>query len=138
MTEALLPSAVSANTSGAILSVVMRDTGPTPGLAACGAAIAPTAAMTAAPRNSEQKIRRNRGVNGETEFDFVIMELAMRIVVVAGIGDPGSLHFILFPGPTQEDAFKQMPGSCQIRMLWGHLFPIKLFGVLSRREIFPF
>ena len=73
----------------------MRDTGPTPCFAACGAAIAPTAAMTAAPRNSEQKIRRNRGgVNGETEFEFVVMELAMRIVVVAGIGDPGFLHSI--------------------------------------------
>jgi len=82
-------------THGAILSVVMRDTGPAPCLAACGAAIAPTAAMTAAPRNSEQKIRRNRGgVNGETEFEFVIIELAMRIVVVAGIGDPGFLHSI--------------------------------------------
>jgi len=72
----------------------MRDTGPAPCLAACGAAIAPTVAMTAAPRNSEQKIRRNRGgVNGETEFEFVIMELAMRLLL-AGIGDPGFLHFI--------------------------------------------
>src|SRR5947208_14373255 len=62
----------------------MRDTGPAPCLAACGAAIAPTAAMTAAPRNSEQKIRRNRGgVNGETEFEFVIIELVIRIAVVA-------------------------------------------------------
>ena len=73
----------------------MRDTGPVPCLAACGAAIAPTAAMTAAPRNSEQKIRRNRGgINGKTEFELAITELAMRIVVVAGIGDPGSLHLI--------------------------------------------
>ena len=70
----------------------MLDTGPATCFAACGAAIAPTAAMTAAPRNSEQKIRRNRGVNGVTEFDFVIIELAMRIVVVAGMGDPGLLH----------------------------------------------
>ena len=77
------------------MSVIARDTGPAPCLAARGAAIAPTAAMTAAPRNSEQKIRRNRGgVNGETEFEFVIIELAMRIVVVAGIGDPGFLHSI--------------------------------------------
>ena len=46
-------------------------------------------------RNSEQKIRRNRGgINGKTEFELAITELAMRIVVVAGIGDPGSLHLI--------------------------------------------
>jgi hypothetical protein len=101
----------------------MRDTGPAPCLAACGAAIAPTAAMTAAPRNSEQKIRRNRGgINGETEFEFVIIELAMRIVVVAGIGDPGFLHFVFISWTEAEDAFKQMPGSCQIRMLLGPIF----------------
>ena len=71
----------------------MRDTEPAPCLAACGAAIAPTAAMTAAPRNSEQKIRRNRGgVNGETEFDFVIIELAMLIVVVARRGGFSSFY----------------------------------------------
>jgi hypothetical protein len=88
------------------LFAVMRDTGPPPWLAACGAAIAPTAAMTAAPRNSEQKIRRNRGgVNGETEFEFVTIELAMRIVVVAGIGDPGFLHFIFISWTEAERRF---------------------------------
>jgi len=84
----------------------MRDTDPPPCLAACGAAIAPTAAITAAPRNSEQKIRRNRGgVNGETEFEFVIIRLAMRIVVVAGIGDPGCLHFIFISWIEAERRF---------------------------------
>jgi len=110
----------------------MRDTGPAPCLAACGAAIAPTAAMTAAPRNSEQKIRRNRGgVNGETEFEFVIIELAMLIVVVAGIGDPGFLHFILFLGPKQKDALSKCLAAVKSECFWGQSFPTKLFGLLS-------
>jgi len=88
--------------------------------------------MTAAPRNSEQNTPQSGGgVNGETEFEFVIMELAMRIVVVAGIGDPGFLHFIFISWTEAERRFKQMPGNCQIRMLWDQSFPIKLFGVLS-------
>jgi hypothetical protein len=62
--------------------------------------------MTAAPRNSEQKIRRNRGgVNGETEFEFVVMELAMQIVVVAGIGDRGFLHFTFISWTEAERRF---------------------------------
>ena len=74
MTEALLPSVVSANTSGAILLEGAPDTGklpwpPAPAFVEASAgsreeAIAPTAATTAATKNSEQKICRHLdGVN---------------------------------------------------------------------------
>src|SRR5207249_11579728 len=111
--SARCPLAVCSITHGAILSVVRCDTGPAPCLAACGAAIAPTAAMTAAPRNSEQKIRRNRGgVNGETEFEFVIIELAMRIVVVAeNRRSRFSSFYLEFLDRGRKPLFKQMPGS---------------------------
>ena len=41
----------------------------------------PTAATTAATKNSEQKIRRHfDGVNVDLEFGFVIIELPVRLV----------------------------------------------------------
>ena len=86
MTEPLLPSAVSARTSGAILFAVAPDTGKPPwpiplAFAAPSAdrreeAIAPMAATAAAIRNNEQKIRRHpNGVNVDLRFSFVIIEL---------------------------------------------------------------
>ena len=83
ITEALLPSAVSAKTSGAILSVVMRDTGPPPCLAAFGAAIAPRAVTMAAIRNSEQKIRRRMDcANVDACLEFVVIELPIRLFCI--------------------------------------------------------
>src|SRR5437879_13474915 len=88
MTEALLPSAVSANTSGAILLAGGPDIGkrpwPTaPAEATTGKreeAIAPMAATAVAIRNSEQKIRRHRDdVNVDLEFGFVVIELPVRL-----------------------------------------------------------
>jgi hypothetical protein len=106
MTEALLPSAVSANTSGAILLAVAPDIGkrPWPTVPACAEAttgkreeaMVPMAATAAATKNNEQKIRRHRdGVNVGVGFEFLIMEVAGAFVVVAGIGDPGVLVFLV-------------------------------------------
>ena len=90
MTEALLPSAVSANTSGAILLAGGPDIGkrPWPTAPACAEAttgkreeaMAPMAATAAAIRKNEQKIRRHRDdVNVEVWFEFVIIELPGRL-----------------------------------------------------------
>ena len=90
MTEALLPSAVSANTSGAILLAGGPDIGKRPWPTAPASAeattgkreeaIAPTTAATAATKKNEQKIRRHRDdVNVEVWFEFVIIELPGRL-----------------------------------------------------------
>src|SRR6266550_7134995 len=77
MTEALFPSDVSASTSGAILLAGVSDTDPVRWPPAREEPIAPTAAIAAAIKNTEQKIRRQRdGVNVEVGCEFVIMRLA--------------------------------------------------------------
>src|SRR6267378_2983551 len=74
MIEALFPSDVSANTSGAILFIVATGLAALPWLTARDAWIAPIAAKAAATRNNEQKIRRHRdGVNVDAGFEFVIV-----------------------------------------------------------------
>src|SRR5438128_2653499 len=84
--SACCPLAVCSITHGAIL--VAGDTGEplltAPAFAEASAgrreeAIAPTAATTAATRNSEQKIRRHGdGVNADVGFGFVIIEWPVR------------------------------------------------------------
>jgi hypothetical protein len=84
ITEALLPSAMSANTSGAILPAIATwlgaDGGPETAvpcwLTAREEPMAPMAAATAATRNNKQKTRRHfDGVNVGLGFGFVIIEL---------------------------------------------------------------
>jgi hypothetical protein len=107
MTEALLPSAVSANTSGAILLEGATWLGADGGLetavpccpTARGEAIAPMAATAAATRNNEQKIRRQRdGV--KVGFGFVIIELPY-------------LFSLVGRESTRNDAFSQGAMECQ-------------------------
>jgi len=85
MIEALFPSDVSANTSGAILFIVATGLAALPWLTARDAWIAPIAAKAAATRNNEQKIRRHRdGVNVDAGFEFVIIELPMGLLCNRG------------------------------------------------------
>ena len=88
MTEALFPSDVSANTSGAILFIVAPGLATLPWLIAREARdewTAPIVARAAATRNNEQKIRRHRdGVNVDAGFEFVIIELPIGLLCSRG------------------------------------------------------
>ena len=83
MIEALFPSDVSANTSGAILFIVATGLAALPWLTARDAWIAPIAAKAAATRNNEQKIRRH-GDAVNVRWTFLIIELPL----VAGVRLP--------------------------------------------------
>jgi hypothetical protein len=54
------------------------------------------AARAAATRNNKQKIRRHLdAVNVGVGFEFLIIEVVGALIVVAGIGDPGVLVFLV-------------------------------------------